>query len=91
MPSRQATDLPRLDLLEHSFDTGRGRPDQVRTLVAFEPPLTELLADRERWRAFYDDLSATYRSDGLVPALQKFGEATGIGGGEPPPPATTKP
>jgi pimeloyl-ACP methyl ester carboxylesterase len=61
------------------------RPDQVRTLVAFEPPLTELLADRERWRRFYEDLSATYRSQGLLPALQQFGEATGLGGGEPPP------
>ena len=28
---------------------------QVRTLVAFEPPLTELLPDRERWRAFIEE------------------------------------
>ncbi|HEV2871862.1 MAG TPA: alpha/beta fold hydrolase, partial [Actinomycetota bacterium] len=27
-------------------------PEKVRTLVAFEPPVTELLPDRERWRAF---------------------------------------
>ena len=59
-------------------------PGQVRTLVAFEPPLTELLPDRERWRAFYEDLHATYRSDGLGPALQQFAEAVGLGGEEPP-------
>jgi pimeloyl-ACP methyl ester carboxylesterase len=59
-------------------------PEQVRTLVAFEPPLTELLPDRERWRAFYEDLHATYRSDGLGPALQRFAEAVGLGGEEPP-------
>jgi pimeloyl-ACP methyl ester carboxylesterase len=60
------------------------QPEQVRTLVAFEPPLTELLPDRERWRAFYEDLHATYRTDGLGPALQKFAEAVGLGGEEPP-------
>lgn len=59
-------------------------PEQVRTLVAFEPPLTELLPDRERWRAFYEELHATYRTDGLGPALQKFAEAVGLGGEEPP-------
>src|ERR671912_145721 len=40
-------------------------PERVRTLVAFEPPVTELLPDRERWRAFFDDLHDTYRAQGL--------------------------
>ncbi len=31
-------------------------PGRVRTLVAFEPPVTEVLPDRERWRAFCGDL-----------------------------------
>ncbi len=31
-------------------------PGRVRTLVAFEPPVTEVLPDRERWRAFFEDL-----------------------------------
>jgi pimeloyl-ACP methyl ester carboxylesterase len=54
-------------------------PGRVRTLVAFEPPLTELLPDRERWRGFYDELQRTYRDHGLGPALQRFGEAVGLG------------
>lgn len=61
-------------------------PGQVRTLVAFEPPVTELLPDRERWRAFYEDLHDTYRTQGLYPALGKFAEGAGLGGGEPPDP-----
>ena len=61
-------------------------PAMVRTLVAFEPPVTELLPDRERWRAFFDDLHDTYRTEGLYPALHKFAEGAGLGGGEPPDP-----
>jgi hypothetical protein len=52
--------------------------------VAFEPPVTELLPDRERWRAFIAELYDTYRSEGISAAGQKFGEGTGLaGGGEP--------
>jgi pimeloyl-ACP methyl ester carboxylesterase len=59
-------------------------PGLLRTLVVFEPPATELLPDRERWRVFYEDLHDTYRSQGLYPALHQFGEAAGLDGGEPP-------
>jgi pimeloyl-ACP methyl ester carboxylesterase len=61
-------------------------PGRVRTLVAFEPPVTEVLPDRERWRAFFEDLHDTYRAQGLYPALGAFAEAAGLGGGEPPDP-----
>src|SRR5215207_7693493 len=61
-------------------------PEKVRTLVAFEPPVTELLPDRDRWRAFFDDLHDTYRTEGLYPALHMFAEGAGLGGGEPPDP-----
>jgi pimeloyl-ACP methyl ester carboxylesterase len=61
-------------------------PDQVRTLVAFEPPVMELLPDRERWHAFLDQLHDTYRDEGLGPALQRFGEAVGLTDGEQPQP-----
>ena len=64
-------------------------PAMVRTLVAFEPPVTELLPDRERWRAFFDELHDTYRTEGLYPALHKFAEGAGLGGGEPPTPTRT--
>jgi pimeloyl-ACP methyl ester carboxylesterase len=56
-------------------------PAQVHTLVAHEPPVVELLPDAPRWRAFVQDLSETYRRDGGGPAMQQFGEATGLGGG----------
>src|SRR5262249_54312836 len=66
-------------------------PDQVHTLVAHEPPVTELLPDAARWRAFFQDLHETYRRDGVGPAMQKFGEATGLGGGPPPDPSAITP
>jgi pimeloyl-ACP methyl ester carboxylesterase len=65
------------------LDLAVAHPEQVHTLVAFEPPLTELLPDRERWRAFYEDLHATYGRDGLGPALQKFAAEVGLEGEEP--------
>jgi pimeloyl-ACP methyl ester carboxylesterase len=76
------------------LELAAGAPGQVRTLVTFEPPLTELLPDRERWRAFIEELHATYRSDGLYPALEKFGEGVGLSGegqDEPAPPGDPDP
>jgi pimeloyl-ACP methyl ester carboxylesterase len=61
-------------------------PGRVRTLVTFEPPVTEVLPDRERWRAFFEDLHDTYRAQGLYPALGAFADAAGLDGGEPPDP-----
>ena len=68
------------------LELAAGAPGQVRTLVAFEPPLTELLPDRERWRVFIEELHQTYRRDGLHPALQRFGEGVGLGAEEEPEP-----
>jgi pimeloyl-ACP methyl ester carboxylesterase len=61
-------------------------PGRLGTLVAFEPPAIAVLPDRERWRAFLDELQATYRADGLGPALQRFGEGVGLTEGEYPEP-----
>jgi pimeloyl-ACP methyl ester carboxylesterase len=59
-------------------------PGQVQTLVAFEPPVIELLADRDRWRAFVEQLHDTYQREGVAAAGQRFAEAVGLtGGGEP--------
>jgi pimeloyl-ACP methyl ester carboxylesterase len=49
--------------------------DLVRTLIAHEPPLMELLPDAERWRAVHDDIDRTYREAGVFPAMAKFGAA----------------
>jgi pimeloyl-ACP methyl ester carboxylesterase len=55
-------------------------PDLVRTLVAHEPPVMELLPDAARWRAAFDDISETYRAEGVYPAMEKFGALVEEGG-----------
>ena len=64
--------------------------DKVKTLVAHEPPVMELLPDKDRWRATFADIQSTYRNEGVFPAMDKFGKAVDEGGpkyepGEPTP------
>jgi pimeloyl-ACP methyl ester carboxylesterase len=47
-------------------------PEQVRTLVAHEPPLAQLLPDREAALAAAEDIHDTYQRDGMGPAMAKF-------------------
>jgi pimeloyl-ACP methyl ester carboxylesterase len=47
-------------------------PGRVGTLVAHEPPLTELLPDAEQQRAATQDIVDTFVSDGLHAAWMKF-------------------
>ena len=47
-------------------------PDDVRTLVAHEPPLLTLLEDCELAQRVQLDIVATYRREGHGPALAKF-------------------
>jgi pimeloyl-ACP methyl ester carboxylesterase len=47
-------------------------PWRVRTLVAHEPPLLELLPDAAERRAETDDLVETFHRDGLEAAWAKF-------------------
>ena len=56
-------------------------PDLVKTFVAHEAPVMELLPDADRWRAIFDDISQTYRSEGVFAAMGKFGAAVEDGGG----------
>jgi clorobiocin/coumermycin A biosynthesis protein CloN7/CouN7 len=56
-------------------------PDQVRTLVAHEPPVVELLADAAQVRAQIDDIYGTYRAEGAEKAMQKFMTHAGLGAG----------
>jgi pimeloyl-ACP methyl ester carboxylesterase len=56
------------------------RSELVRTLVAHEPPLFELLPDVDRWRSAFADISETYRTQGVFPAMEKFGAAVEEGG-----------
>ena len=47
-------------------------PEQVRTLVAHEPPSAPVLPDREEALAATTDIHATYERDGFGPAMGKF-------------------
>jgi pimeloyl-ACP methyl ester carboxylesterase len=47
-------------------------PDQVRTLVAHEPPASQELPDREPVLAACMDIHETYQRGGLGPAMAKF-------------------
>ncbi|MGV0808024.1 alpha/beta fold hydrolase [Mycolicibacterium setense] len=47
-------------------------PDRVRTVVAHEPPLLELLPDADAQRAATEDIIATFDRDGMFAAWGKF-------------------
>jgi pimeloyl-ACP methyl ester carboxylesterase len=47
-------------------------PEQVRTLVAHEPPLATVLPDREEALAAVVDVHETYERSGFGPAMAKF-------------------
>jgi len=49
-----------------------GHPEQVRTLVAHEPPAAQVLPDREQALAALDGIRRTYERDGFGPAMAKF-------------------
>ena len=47
-------------------------PEQVRALVAHEPPAAYLLPDAEQVRAAFDHVRETYQREGFGPAMAKF-------------------
>jgi pimeloyl-ACP methyl ester carboxylesterase len=47
-------------------------PEQVHTVIAHEPPMDELLDDREQRRTVTEDIIATYRSQGRAAAWRIF-------------------
>lgn len=93
-PEQQADDIHRLLSAlggepAHVFGSSGGavvglalvtaHPDQVRTLVAHEPPVVELLPDSAQVRAQIEDIYATYRAAGAEMAMQKFMAHAGLG------------
>jgi pimeloyl-ACP methyl ester carboxylesterase len=58
-------------------------PGRVRTLVAHEPPVSELLPDAARYHALNLEVGETYRSQGVSAALQMFTAGIGFGGDGP--------
>ena len=53
-------------------------PEQVHTVIAHEPPLGELLKDREQLRARTEDCCATYAAGDVVGAWMKFFDQANI-------------
>jgi pimeloyl-ACP methyl ester carboxylesterase len=47
-------------------------PEQVRTLVAHEPPLADQLPDKAQLLAMCEDIHSTYQQRGQGPAMAKF-------------------
>ena len=59
-------------------------PEDVRILVAHEPPLATVLPDREEALAVTEDIHETYERDGFGPAMAKFIAFTSLRGPTPP-------
>ncbi|HEX5401905.1 MAG TPA: alpha/beta hydrolase [Pseudonocardiaceae bacterium] len=59
-------------------------PTQVRTLVAHEPPVSELLPDGAEHRAKMDEVHQTYLDAGAGAAMAKFMSMAGLEGGPAP-------
>jgi pimeloyl-ACP methyl ester carboxylesterase len=55
-------------------------PDQIRTLVAREPPLLRALPDGAKHLAFLDDVHATRRRAGIPAAMAEFAAGVGMAG-----------
>jgi pimeloyl-ACP methyl ester carboxylesterase len=58
-------------------------PEQVRTLVAHEPPAAQVLPDRREAQASAVAIRKTYERDGIGPAMAKFMALTGLTGPVP--------
>ena len=68
----------------HALALVTRHPEDVRTLVAHEPPLATVLPDREEALAVNEDIHHTYERDGLGPAMAKFIAFTSLRGPTPP-------
>jgi pimeloyl-ACP methyl ester carboxylesterase len=66
-------------------------PGRVRTLVAHEPPVSELLPDAARYHALNEQVGETYHSEGTFAAMQIFMKGVGFGNDGPPPPGEQSP
>jgi pimeloyl-ACP methyl ester carboxylesterase len=66
-------------------------PRRVRTLVAHEPPLLDLLPDAVQQRAAVDDMIATFHREGPGAAWMKFMISAGFDLGDAPAPPPGEP
>lgn len=62
----------------------QAHPEQVSTVIAHEPPLEELLDDREELRAATETIVATYLAEGSAAAWARFMEVGNLQGDDAP-------
>jgi pimeloyl-ACP methyl ester carboxylesterase len=68
----------------YALDLVARYPGRVRTLVAHEPPVSELLPDAARYHALNEQVGETYHREGPFAALQMFTKGIGFDNGGPP-------
>ena len=66
-------------------------PEQVRAMVAHEPPLTRLLDDADEHARFAREVHDTYLSEGVGSAMGKFLASAGLDQNPPQPPTGPTP
>ena len=59
-------------------------PARVQTVVAHEPPATDLLPDRDDFRAHYLEIQQVFRREGVGAAMAKFMAMAGLENPRPP-------
>lgn len=74
----EALDVESIDLFASSGGAIIGlalvteHPEQVRTLIAHEPPIAAVLPDGDQQLAAAEDIHQTYQASGMGPAMAKF-------------------
>ena len=58
------------------LDLAARYPDRVRTLVAHEPPLFDLLPERDHFRAVIDEVEKTFAAEGPMAATRCWAAAS---------------
>jgi pimeloyl-ACP methyl ester carboxylesterase len=53
-------------------------PEQVKVLVAHEPPVIDVLPDSAEWRKFFDEVLEKFWTEGASSAVGKFVEMVGV-------------
>jgi pimeloyl-ACP methyl ester carboxylesterase len=72
---------------EIGLELAARHPEQVRTLVAHEPPVFDLLPDSDHWRSVIRQVEDAYRTGGPGAAMEAFSTGLEMGGGSEPQPA----
>ena len=63
---------------EIGLELAARHPEQVQVLVAHEPPVFDVLPEREHWRALMQEVADTFVKAGAGPAMGVFGAGMGM-------------